>query len=298
MSNKVVNVLISGASGQLGSALLSKLDKAAEFKVVGLIKSQLDICNKQQVLSSMERLQPDVVVNCAAYTWVDGAETELELCTQINEIGAKYLAQACEKHNAVLLHLSTDYVFDGEQNHPYIETDVTKPLNQYGQSKLASEKWVSECCPKHIIVRTSSLFALKGKNFCTTILNAAGQGKELNVVADQISSPTYVLDLVNTIATILTRLFRQKEPFEQWGIYHYCGQSAISWYDFAIEVLNSQGFTSDDYICHPITLSELNAKAKRPRYSVLNCTKIESVFGVKPSDWRSAIYNQNSKFSI
>ena len=292
----MVKVLITGAGGQLGSALVGKLNSTAKFDVLGLTKQQLDVTNKHDVFLTVEKYQPDFVVNCAAYTWVDVAETELELCTQVNVTGAKHLAQACERHNAALLHLSTDYVFDGERNQPYIETDLPQPLNHYGRSKLISEKWVSELCRKHIIVRTSSLFSLSGNNFCRSILKAAKQGKELNVVADQVSAPTFVPDLVDAIDTILHSLSQQKEAFEHWGIYHYCGQSAISWYDFAIEVLESQGYATEDYTCNPVPLSELNYKAKRPKYSVLDCTKIESVFGVKTSDWRSAI--NNNKFNI
>ena len=292
----MVKVLITGVDGQLGSALFSKFASAVEFDVLGLTKQQLDITDKQSVFLTLEKYQPDFVVNCAAYTWVDGAETELELCTQVNVTGAKHLAQACEKHNAVLLHFSTDYVFGGEQNQPYIETDTPQPLNHYGHSKLTSEKWVSELCRKHIIVRTSSLFSLLGNNFCRSILKVAKQGKELNVVADQVSAPTFVHDLVDTVETILYCLSQQKEAFEHWGIYHYSGQFAISWYDFALEVLASQGYAAEDYTCNPIPLSKLNAKAKRPKYSVLDCTKIESVFGIKTSDWRSAI--NNNKFNL
>ncbi len=295
-THRKFKILITGAGGQLGSELLSQLDNIAELDVAGLTKRRLDITNQQNVFLTAEKYQPDFVVNCASYTRVDGAEVEAELCRQVNEIGARHLARACQRHNAVLIQLSTDYVFDGGCNQPYSETDTTYPLNVYGQSKLAGEKRVRACCQKHIIIRTSSLFSLTGKNFCRTILNAVKQGKALNVVSDRFSAPTYAPDLAAAIQTILRSLTAQKATFADWGIYHYCGRPAVSWYDFAVEVLKSQGYKPEQVVCNPLASDDSDSIAKRPKYSVLDCARIETVFGIKPGDWQSAV--NHNKFCL
>lgn len=292
----MTKVIITGSNGQLGSELYKQLTVSKTFEVIALSKQQLDVRNQHSVFQIIEKYQPDFVINCAAYTWVDEAEDNESLCYQVNEFGVKNLAQACDKNNAVLVQLSTDYVFDGELKRPYLESDPANPLNIYGKSKYAAEQVIAELCKKHIIIRTSSLFSLTGKNFCRSILKMAGKGKDLQVVSDQFSGLTYAPDLAVTIQTILSVIRAEENTFSDWGIYHYCGKQAVSWYDFALQVLQSQGYNEGQFTCEAVKSAKFNAKAKRPEYSMLDTSKIKTRFGVTPSDWLNAIYH--NKFNI
>ena len=286
-------MVITGANGQLGTSLTHLLKD--EFDVIALNQSQLDITCLASVEETIKSIEPDCVINCAAFTWVDGAEDYQKACYRVNEIGAFNLAKACEVQKSVLIHLSTDYVFDGQQDRPYLESDKPNPLNIYGKSKLAAEQTVIQHCNRHIIIRTASLFSLGGNNFCRSILNAAQNNKQLTIVDDQFSGPTFVDDLAKAIKKIITVIRSDNSQFEHWGIYHYCGEPIISWYDFALEVLKSQGYDIKELNCSAIKLSALNSKATRSKMSMLNNQKIQSVFDVKPSDWKAAIYQNKFK---
>ncbi len=286
-------VIITGANGQLATVLIQFLQM--DFDVVEFDKSQLDISCLEQVQQAIEANKPEYVINCAAYTWVDGAEDNQQACFQVNEVGTLNLAQICVASNAVLIHLSTDYVFDGISEVPYLETDTPNPLNVYGKSKLAGEQAITKQCVRYIIIRTASLFSLDGNNFCRSILKVVRKGTPLTVVDDQFSGPTYVNDLANAILKIIHTIEINNTEFNDWGIYHYCGEPRISWYDFALDVLSSQGFKKGEYQCASTKLVEQNSKAIRPKMSMLNNQKIQSVFAVIPSDWKAVIYKNKFK---
>ncbi|RYV02493.1 dTDP-4-dehydrorhamnose reductase [Shewanella sp. OPT22] len=286
-------VMIAGADGQLGVSLT--LHFQGEFDVVASSKTHLNISCSESIKKALKFHKPDYVVNCAAYTWVDGAEEQQEACYKVNEVGVCRLATACKEYDALLIHLSTDYVFDGQKEVPYIESDKPKPLNVYGKSKLSGEQAVARFCDRYIIVRTASLFSLEGNNFCRSILKMARNNKRIAVVDDQFSGPTFVDDLAKSIKKIIVDIEQKKTQFTGWGIYHYCGEPRVSWYDFALEVLQSQGYDAAKLNCSPIKLNKLNSKASRPRMTMLNNQKIQAVFSVKPSDWKSAIYQNKFK---
>ncbi len=283
MTNYLPKILITGGNGQLAKAL--QHHALAKQFILQIYSHQLfDITQPQMIEKIIAREQPDFIINTAAYTAVDKAEYESEQALFVNYYGAKNLAIACEKYHIPLLHLSTDYVFDGQQIKAYVEHDPINPLNIYGKSKCLGEKSIREACEQHIILRVSGVFSEYGNNFVKTILRLAQEKNELRIVADQITCLTYASD----IALVLFKLIQIKN---HWGTYHYCNSDALSWYDFAVNILEIaaphyhfavkkiQAITGDEYI----------SAAKRPRYSVLNCKRIEQIFHLSQVSWRAGI---------
>ena len=228
------------------------------------------------------------MINAAAYTAVDRAEEERERAFAVNCDGAANLATACLKENVPLIHLSTDYVFNGNANRPYSETDCVSPLGAYGESKAAGEREVRKILSRHIIVRTAWLCGLHGGNFVKTMLRLGKSQKEVRVVADQYGCPTFAFDLADALLKILIRL--GKDPHPRWGVYHYCGAGITTWYEFAVEIFRLAR-RYDDYPARlsPISTEDFPTPAQRPFYSVLECTRIQSEFGVQIHPWRERL---------
>jgi dTDP-4-dehydrorhamnose reductase len=255
-----IKTLIIGSSGMLGSDLCKTFPDA-----VKLTHHDLDITDREQVIESILKIKPDVVINAAAYTNVDGCEDNKELAFQVNGYGPGYIAEACARAGAKLVHFSTDYVFDGSKKE-YVESDIPDPINVYGDSKLLGEKKIIENMDDYRIVRISWLFGIHGKNFVETMLKLSGEMDTVKVVNDQFGKPTYTMDLASKVKEIIGL-----DP----GIYHITNDGICSWYEFASSIINN---------VIPCTSEEFPRKAKRPKYSVLVNTKAEPM-----RHWREAL---------
>ena len=283
-----MKVLITGANGQLGQEL-TRQSRSFDFEVHALDRQQLDISNQSRVQQVVAQLSPAVVINAAAYTHVDQAEDESDLAYAVNTAGAGYLAQYCADNHLALIHVSTDYVFDGFQNRPYQEKDPLAPLGIYGQSKAQGEAAIRSQLAHHIIVRTSWLYSVYRHNFVKTILKLAAEKKTLKVVADQFGSPTSAADLAKTILTITCKI---ASPDEQlWGTYHYCGAGITSWHGLAEKIIELAApyaaFRTRQVAA--ISTAEWPTRTPRPRYSALDCTRIKKQFGIAPPPWQQSL---------
>ncbi len=277
------NILVIGFNGQLGSELrlvANAKDNINQYFYTDV--AELDITDKVAVSTYLESEKIDIVVNCAAYTNVEKAEDDSDMADRINHLAVQNLTEACVNYNAFLIHVSTDYVFDGTNNIPYVETDITKPLGVYGKTKLKGEEVIinSEC--EYVIIRTSWLYSVFGKNFVKTIQRLTAEKETLQVVFDQIGTPTYAHDLAYVIVTII-----QKDNFEGKNqIYHFSNEGVCSWYDFAVAI--NEAFEHDCKIltCHS---NNFPSKVKRPNYSVLDKTKIKQELGIEIPYWRDSL---------
>jgi len=278
-------ILITGINGQLGQELQQTL---AEYDVIGVGREMLDLTQPDKISQMMDEVRPELVINAAAYTAVDKAESEPEITKATNAIAPGILAKEAQKMGVPLIHISTDYVFDGSQSRPYLDTDTTNPLGVYGQSKLAGEQAIRENCNLHIILRTAWVYGVGGKgNFVKTMLKLGAEREEIRVVADQVGSPTWTGDLASAIAQLLPQL----SP-EIAGTYHYTNSGVASWYDFAVAIFEEAkqlGFPLKVQRIIPITTADYPTPARRPAYSVLYCGKIAAVLGTHPPHWRQAL---------
>lgn len=256
-----MKIVVTGANGMLGQDLCPILEDEG-YEVIETDIHNLDITDKDNVEKVMSEVKPDIVVHCAAYTNVDKAEEDIETARKINSLGTENLAKSCAKYNATMVYVSTDYVFEGNGTKPYLPTDSTKPLNNYGLTKWEGEVAVRENCPKHFIARTSWLYGIHGKNFVETMLSLADK-PELKVVDDQIGCPTWTVELANGIVKLLET--------EDYGTYHVCGSGKTSWYNFAKKIFE---FSNIDVNLKPCTTDEFPRPAKRPSYSVMENDKI------------------------
>lgn len=285
-----MKVMITGCNGQVGSCLVEKLTGKAELLAVDY--QQLDITQQQAVESQIAEFKPNYIINAAAHTAVDRAEEEVEASYAINCDGPQYLAQAAQQCGAVMLHISTDYVFDGEGKEAYKESDLTGPQGVYGESKLAGELVVAETCEKHLILRTAWVFGEHGNNFVKTMLRLAESHDELNIVGDQVGGPTYAGD----IADALIRMVEYVEQGNQveWGVYHFSGMPYASWFEFAQLIFTSaeqKRVIAKQPNLSSIPTSAYPTSAKRPANSRMDCSKITLHFGIEPSDWKRALNN-------
>jgi dTDP-4-dehydrorhamnose reductase len=273
-------ILITGSNGQLGKELKRLENSYSQFNFIFLSREDLPIHHYELVRNFFKGYQPQFLINCAAYTAVDRAESEKELAFQVNGESVGVLAAVCKEYGTKLIHISTDYVFDGTATIPYKEESLTNPQSVYGASKLEGEKEALRFNPDSIIIRTSWVYSEFGKNFVKTMLKLMSEREELNVVSDQFGSPTYAADLAEAILQIISS--------GQWhpGIYHYSNEGIISWYEFAVAVKELSG-----NICkvNPIPTSQYPTPAKRPAYSVLDKTKIQSAFSVRIKDWKASL---------
>lgn len=273
------NILVTGSNGQLGNELrlvVDEKDKINNYFFTDV--ADLDITNKNDVSNFFVTNNIDIVVNCAAYTNVDKAEDDKEKADLINYIGPKNLAEVCRERNGFLIHISTDYVFDGTKNTPYTESDETKPLGVYGETKLKGENAIINSGCEYVIIRTSWLYSSFGKNFLKTMQKLTAEKESLKVVFDQVGTPTYAGDLANVIHTIIQK--NDNEIKNQ--IYHFSNEGVCSWYDFAEAINEAFGHNCKVLSCHS---DEFPSKVTRPSYSVLDKTKIKEALEINVSYW-------------
>ena len=276
-----MTILVTGGNGQLGTALrLASAESCHRFVFTDV--EELDITSGEAVATFFEREKVDVVVNCAAYTAVDLAEENEQQADLLNHKAVALLAETCVRHNATLIHISTDYIFSGDADAPYTEEVAPAPINTYGRTKLAGERTVVESGCRHIILRTAWLYSEFGRNFFKTMQSLTATREEVRVVADQIGTPTYAGDLAAAITYIIN-----SEQLDRCGIYHYSNEGVCSWYDFACEIARLSGHT--DCKVTPCTTEEYPTKAQRPRYSVLDKSKFVSTFGITIPEWHEAL---------
>ena len=272
----MIKALVTGGNGQLAQSLKDVVNHQDELDVDFQDLPDLDITNKQQLESYFSNNELDYCINCAAYTAVDLAEEQSDLAYAVNADGPKYLAEVCQKHQVTLIHISTDFVFDGQKRIPYLETDAPNPLSVYGASKLQGERSIQETTEAYFIVRTSWLYSEYGKNFMKTMLSLSETLNEISVVSDQFGSPTYAGDLAEVLIQIVL------SSSTNYGVYHYSNSGTISWYDFAVEIFKQFGKTIE---VKPIKTKDYPTAAKRPKYSVLETTKIENNFDCLRKKW-------------
>ncbi|MGE5108952.1 MAG: dTDP-4-dehydrorhamnose reductase [Sphingobacteriales bacterium] len=284
MRNKPV-ILVTGANGQLGKELKDIVYLYPQFNFIFLSKEDLPIHHFELVRNYFEITRPDFCINCAAYTAVDKAESEKELAFQINGEAVGVLAAVCKKYHTKFIHISTDYVFDGTATVPYAETSATYPQTIYGASKLEGEKQALQYNTDSIIIRASWVYSYHGKNFVKTMLRLMEEKNEINVVNDQVGSPTYAGDLAKTIMDIIINCQLSTVNSIQ-GIYHYSNDGIISWYDFAVAI---KELTGSNCIIHPVATSQYPTPAKRPHYSVFNKEKIIRTFKLEIPFWKDSL---------
>lgn len=273
-----MKVVVTGADGQLGQALRRVAGSCRDHTFSFLGKGELDISDAESVRKNVSG--SDIVVNCAAYTNVEAAEDNESLACAVNTTGVANLAQAVARENALLVHISTDYVYGSGENTPISETALPRPLNVYGHSKWQGEKAIIASACRYIIIRTGWLFSLAGKNFVKTMLRLLAEKSELRIVADQVGTPTYADDL----AAVILRIIGENAPAE--GIYNYSNEGVCSWYDFSVAIAGLAGSTCAIYPCRS---SEYICKASRPPFSVLDKTKIKNTFNLTIPHWYSAL---------
>ena len=278
-----MKILVFGRIGQLGSALAEVLSDCYETRFID--QPELDLTAPESVRDHVQTYQPSIVINAAAYTAVDRAETEPELAHIINARAPGSLACACDEVGAVLIHYSTDYVFDGTASVPYTETAAVAPAGVYGHSKLAGEIAVAGATQRHVILRTAWLYSAVGHNFVKTMLKLANTGQPIRVVADQIGSPTYAQDLARATRRIIEVLNSSRE--DCFGLYHVTNTGTTSWYGLAQEIFRLTAQL--DVVVQPISTEEYPTPAPRPAYTVLDCSKLERVFGLTLPSWRDAL---------
>ena len=287
-----MRILVTGKNGQLGRSIYKIVNTANgdnlfpnEFIFVG--REELDLSSESSIshyFDSNDRF--DVIINCAAYTAVDKAEVEQELANQVNHLAVKQLATVANRQKAKLIYLSTDYVFDGESDKPYVEKDEANPINIYGKTKLAGEDSIQKIMPTDaIIIRTSWVYSEFGNNFVKTMLRLSKERDEINVVSDQIGSPTYATDLAGAILEIIkSKEFREENQTTQ--IYHYSNEGEINWYEFAKEIFK---IAKVDCKVNPITTQQYPTPAQRPKNTLMNKAKIAKTFSVGISDWKESL---------
>ena len=275
-----MNILITGCNGQLGNEMQLLEKNYPQHVWFNTDVQELDISNQLAVEQFVAENKIDGIVNCAAYTAVDKAEEDKELCTTLNTVAPAYLAAAVEKRGGWMIQISTDYVFDGTKHTPYVETDTPSPDSVYGSTKLAGELGVTKFCKKSMIIRTAWLYSSFGNNFVKTMIHLGKEKPELGVIFDQIGTPTYARDLA---AVIMTAINKGIVP----GVYHYSNEGVISWYDFTKAIHRIAGITT----CHvrPLHTVEYPTPAARPHYSVLDKTKIKQTYSMEIPYWEESL---------
>jgi dTDP-4-dehydrorhamnose reductase len=280
-----VKILLLGHKGMLGSDLLLKLNMG--HKVVGLDKEEIDIVSASECEEAIKEIEPDIVINAAAYTNVDGCETAKDECFAVNAEAVKNIADACSNKNIRIIHFSTDYVFDGTAKQPYKEDHKCNPINVYGESKLAGERYLQSLSDNYVLIRTAWLYGVNGKNFVQTILEKVKTTKKLTVVDDQTGSPTYTKDLAAAVDLLIIQNVK--------GIFHITNRGSCSWFQFAVKILQEAGIHDIDIT--PIKSDQLQRLAKRPAYSVLSMQKFIQTTGKTMQPWQLGLkdYLESSK---
>lgn len=275
------NILVTGSKGQLGNEMQVIAVRYPQFHFIYTDVDELDLCNAVAVETFFDSHPIHFVVNCAAYTAVDKAEDDYELCYRINEDAVRILGEVAHRHHARVVHISTDYVFDGRSYLPYTEDMPVSPATVYGKSKLAGEQLLMKVCPEAVILRTSWLYSVFGNNFVKTMLRLGRERNQLNVIYDQVGTPTYAADLADAILHIIAS--------EKWkpGVYHYSNEGVCSWYDFTRSIHQLAGI---DCQLIPIESKDYPAKTPRPHYSVLNKSKIKTSYGMPIPHWEDSLH--------
>ena len=283
---QIVRLLILGANGQLGQEL-SELCSSRGVQAALASKACCDIADQQQVLASFKEASPDIVVNAAAYTQVDGAESNMALAMRVNRDGPGVLAEVCAACNLPLIHISTDYVFNGSKPTPYVEQDEVSPVGAYGLSKEAGEREVREKHPQHIILRTAWVYGRFGKNFLKTMMALATTRDSLGVVHDQVGTPTATADIAEAVFCVADRARSGDVP---WGTYHFAGAAEGSWHAFASDIIAEQAkYTGRRPAVKPLTSAEYPTPARRPQNSRLSSDLFASTFGYRAKSWRERV---------
>ena len=275
-----MNILITGANGQLGSEMRRQSELHQQHRYFFTDVAELDICNQAAVNAFVTENAIQVIVNCAAYTAVDKAEDNPELCDQLNHIAPCYLAEAAQAQGAALIQISTDYVFNGTAHLPYTEEQNPCPASVYGRTKAACERDILQICPQTMIIRTAWLYSIFGNNFVKTMIRLGRERDQLGVVFDQIGTPTLAADLASVIYVAIDKGILP-------GIYHYSNEGVCSWYDFALAIHRLAGITTCQV--RPLHTDEYPAKAHRPHYSVLDKTKIKQTYGITIPHWEESL---------
>lgn len=278
-----MKILVTGSNGQLGRHIGQALAQTS-WDYILLSHGDLDIADEQCVHTAINLHRPNIIINAAAYTSVEKAESQPELAHAVNTTGAGILSQAASTIDAAIFHISTDYVFSGTKTCAYTENDPTSPINTYGKSKCAGESQVIANNPKHIILRTSWVFSEYGTNFFQTMQRLSKERDRISVINDQFGGPTYAGDLANAILKVIAHYQVSKDL--DWGMYHYCGLPFTSWFELAQEVLRHHESSAE---LIPIRTTDYCSTVNRPHNSRLDCTKINKAFGVEPSNWKLAI---------
>jgi len=278
-------VLVTGASGQLGQSLQFIAPNYPAIKFVFCDSKTLDITNEMNCKEVFYKTKSNYCINTAAYTAVDKAESEPEKANLINVVGAKNIAATCKQFNTKLIHISTDFVFDGSNNSQYTETDLPNPKGVYGQTKLDGEKAIQEVFPNYFIVRTSWVYSQFGNNFMKTMLRLSSERDVISVVDDQIGTPTNAVDLAEALVQIILT-DNQQSTTDNFGIYHFSNEGQCSWYDFAAEIFRVNKISIN---LQPIPTTSYPTPAVRPAYSVLDKSKIKSVFGIEVLNWEESL---------
>ncbi len=273
-------ILVTGANGQLGNEMRHLAVKNPTFEYIFAGTRELDVTDRDAIMTFVKNRKVNCIVNCAAYTAVDKAEEDKERCRMLNALAPGYLAEAAQENGAHLIHISTDYVFNGEAYLPYIETDAVCPKTVYGQTKLEGEQLVLERCEHSMIFRTAWLYSSFGNNFVKTMLRLGCEKSEIGVVFDQIGTPTYAHDLAGAIFVAINKGIVP-------GVYHFSNEGVCSWYDFAKSVFRLAGIETCKV--RPLHTNEYPAKALRPHYSVLDKTKIKQTFGMQIPHWEESL---------
>jgi dTDP-4-dehydrorhamnose reductase len=271
-------ILVTGANGQLGSEI-RYLSSYSDHSFIFCDIEEMDLSNRESILDFLEANKPDFIISCGAYTAVDKAEEEPELVHKINAVAPQVIAEFCKSNKIRLIHISTDYVFDGEFNRPITEGDKPNPQSVYGRTKLEGETNVIALLMNAYIIRTSWVYSTFGNNFAKTMLRLGGERDEINVVNDQIGTPTYARDLGKVILTIIDQI---QSGNDQPGVYHFSNEGVCSWYDFAVEIMRK---SNSKCKVNPIPSVQFPTKAKRPTFSVLDKSKLKKTFAIKNSHW-------------
>lgn len=289
-----MKILVTGANGQLGSEIqkITK-EKQSPFRYIFTDYNELDITNEKSVNIFFHEQKPDFLINCAAYTAVDKAESDSENAMLINATAVANLVDACKICNTIFIHISTDYVFDGKNPEPYLENDATNPLGTYGKTKLIGEHNVL-LYSKSIVIRTSWLYSTFGNNFVKTMLRLGSQQEKVRVVSDQFGSPTYAEDLANAVLQIID-IIAYNPQTAKFGIYQFANDGVCSWYDFAKEIMK---LANKNCIVEPISTDEYPTPAQRPQYSLLSKDKIKTDYGVVVPPWKTSLERCIKSFAV
>lgn len=275
-----MKILVTGKNGQLGSELFDLHTQYPMFEFVFTDRTQLNLEDLEQISTQLNEIKPDVIINAAAYTAVDQAENNQFLCETINHLAVNEIAKWANSHQAKVIHISTDYVFDGTIEEPLLETDITQPINFYGESKRRGEESLLVENEESIVIRTSWVYSQYGNNFVKTMMRLMNEREELSVVSDQIGAPTYARDLAIAILEILNA------PQFVPGIYHYSNEGKISWYEFATAIKEINNYNTQ---IHPIASEDFTTLAKRPQFSLLDHNKIKNTYKIEIPYWRDSL---------